>query len=118
MQNKTLTFLLLLVSILPLACENKCPKESVNTMQNQFKTEYLAWKNALNFMDDEVIQLAYKKMDSTLQQMETCFTYPAELLQYADSVSHIYSHSKIDESALENANALIQTLDDFVEQQP
>lgn len=114
MQNKFAISLIVLFLVLSTSCQQGCPKETIAEMQTQFKTEYFAWKEALNYMDHEVIQTAYKNLDSTFKEMQTCHTYPIEFMNYADSVSQIFTVNKIEENKLDKAQQILQRLEGII----
>ena len=117
MQIKWILSSCLMVLFSGFGCSNStCSKETISALQSQFKRDYLNWKEALNYMDHEVIQMAYKNMDSSYANMEACTTYPKEFLVYADSISAIYVANKIKETELEQAESLILYLDTILVQ--
>jgi hypothetical protein len=92
----------------------QCSIDEQNAFKSQLNKYYEEWKASLDYMDQEVVEKAYIKMDSLVIAFPTCAHLPVEFLPFADSVSSLYTKDKIRDVTLLVANHLILQLDTMV----
>ncbi|MCB0501048.1 MAG: hypothetical protein KDD32_00030 [Bacteroidetes bacterium] len=88
-----------------------CSKEQVLKNQEAFHLAYQDWKEALNYMDADVIMPSNVLLDSSFVIFSNCRSIDFDLIAQADTISTIYANPNINRSDIKKAEKMMLTLD-------
>ena len=102
------------VSFLSRNKNTTCTEEQIVQKQKAFKQAYHNWKEALNYMDEDVINTSKILLDSNYLELIPCIQIQSNLIAEVDSISLIFANYNVKRLQIEKGERKIEALDKLV----
>lgn len=108
--------IILIFSVSHFSCNKNttCTDEQIIEKQNAFVKAYDDWKEALNYMDEDVINSSKILLDSNYWELIPCTQIQSNLIAEVDSISLIFANYNVKRSQIEKGERKIEALDKLV----